>query len=158
MKKIISKIFTGGAGIILGMICCNRMRKKQIIEKTDYGKKMSEYYHLLNQWLTIRQEGHNLAEYFKEQGYETIAIYGMKELGERLYEELKETDIKVQFGIDKSITQTVCDLEIVNISNIPEEVDVIVVTATYYYGEIVAELAKIVDCPTVSLEDVVYYF
>ena len=36
------------------------------------------------------------------------------------------------------------------------ETDVIVVTAIYFYEEIREELSQLVDCPIISLEDVVY--
>ena len=37
-----------------------------------------------------------------------------------------------------------------------EEVDVIIVTAIHYYDEIEREMSEYVDCPIVSLEDVIY--
>lgn len=40
-------------------------------------------------------------EYFTQNGYQKIAVYGMHYAGERLVDELRNTEVKVVCGIDQ---------------------------------------------------------
>lgn len=155
-SKIISTIVSGALGAAAGGIAISRKSNKAVSEAEYKKKKMDSYYFLFNQWLIVRQEGKTLAEYFKKNNYRTIAIYGMKELGERLYDELKDSDITVKYIIDKNADDIYTDVDIVTPDEELEPVDVIVVTATFYYNEIEEMLFDKVDYPVISLEDVLY--
>lgn len=80
----------------------------------------------------------------------------MKELGERLYAELKDSEIQVKYIIDKNADTIYADIDVVEPENILEDVDVIVVTAIHYFDEIEMMLGEKVDYPVISLEDVIY--
>ena len=41
-------------------------------------------------WLKLRQEQHTLAEFFSVNGYRSVAIYGVKEIGLLLLSELRQ--------------------------------------------------------------------
>ena len=97
-----------------------------------------------------------MVEYFTKHNYKTVAIYGMKELGERLVDELRDSDIKVCYAIDKNADQIYSDVDIVTPDDNLEPVDVIVVTAIFYFDEIYDMLSEKVDYPIVSLEDLLY--
>lgn len=117
-------------------------------------EKLSSYYQVLNMWLEMKQKGWSAVTYLQKQGINRIAIYGMKELGERLYEELKSTEIKVVCIIDKNPSQIKGNFVVISPDeNIPE-VDAIIVTAYYYYPEIKKQLEKKVNCPIYSLSGV----
>lgn len=115
----------------------------------EYMKKMHAYYELLNVWLEMRQKGKTVVPYMKKNGFYKIAIYGMKELGHRLLDELEGTDIKVEYVIDKC--PVLGDFSLVTPEEAFPEVDVIVVTADYYYSEIKKELEKKCTYPIISL-------
>ena len=122
-------------------------------KKTD---KFKKYYILLDQWLSMKQTKTDITGYFKENGYEKIAIYGMGELGNRLYDELKDTDIYVAYGIDKNNKTSYPGLKIYSLEDDFENADVIVVTAIFAYSIIKKELAEKTNIPVISLEDVIY--
>lgn len=155
-SKIISTIVSGALGAAVGGVAIGRKCNQTMNEAKNKKMKMDSYYFLFNQWLIVRQQGKTLAEYFEKNNYKTVAIYGMKEFGERLYDELKNTDITVKYIIDKNADSIWTDVKVV----IPEEelepVDVIVVTATFYFDEIEEMLFDKVECPVISLEDVLY--
>ena len=109
-----------------------------------------------DQWLQIRQEGKTLVEYFTRNGFKTVAVYGMKELGERLCDELKGSDVTVRYAIDRNADTIYADVDVVTPEEELAEVDVIVVTAITYFDEIEEMLCEKVDCPIVSLEDILY--
>lgn len=152
MLIIISEII----GIVAGGIATGKKLKQTVKETQDKERKMSSYYHLFNKWLIIQQQGKSVVDFFEQNHYKSIAIYGMKEFGERLYDELKSSDITVKYVIDKNIDGIYTDIDVVTPDDKLRPVDVIVVTAIYYFDEIEEMLYKKVNFPIVSLEDVLY--
>ena len=80
----------------------------------------------------------------------------MKELGERLYDELKGSGVLVSYSIDKNADEVYAEVDVVKPDEDFESVDAIVVTAVYYFDVIEEMLSKKVDYPIISLEDIVY--
>lgn len=158
MKKS-RALLAGIIGVGIGLAGQEYLKSKEIDKKERKIDKFKNYYNLLNQWLLIKQEGKSLGEYFKQNNYKSIAIYGMGELGNRLYDELKDTDVKVVCGIDKNINNVYCDVSAYSVEeavNLTKTVDAIVVTAIFAFDEIEGEISSKFDCSIVSLEDVVY--
>lgn len=155
-KTIISTLIGAVAGAVAGGLTVKTSTTKKIEGQQETLKKVHELYCAFDQWLHIHQEGKTLVEYFKNNNYKTVAIYGMKELGERLVDELRDSDIKVCYAIDKNANQIYSDIDIVTPDDELEPVDVIVVTAIYYFYEIEEMLNEKVDYPVVSLEDILY--
>ena len=127
-----------------------------IAEKDQKINKFKNYYNMLNEWLYLKQNGTSLDTYFKKNDYNSIAIYGMGEMGNRLYDELKQSDIEVKYVIDKNFASVYSELEVLDPEEEFPEVDVVVVTATFAFDEIENSIENKVNCPIVSLEDVVY--
>ena len=91
-----------------------------------------------------------------ENGYKHIAIYGMHHMGKCLLNELQGSEICVDYAIDKR-PENAEDLIKVYL---PDEdlptVDAVVVTAFYYFDEIEDHLDNQLDCPIISIEDIIY--
>lgn len=133
------------------------IREEKRLDKIENAKnKFTCFYDLLVEWLRLKQQGINLKEYFELNGYCSVAIYGMKELGERLVEELKGTDIEVKYVVDRNKDAVVTSLPKYSPDEELPQVDVMVVTAVYYYSDIVEEMEEKIPFPIISLEDVVY--
>lgn len=156
MKKGLISILSILAGIAAGSIATSKVLRTAIKSKKEMEEKMISYYHLLNQWLSLSQEGKSLAEYFHNNEYKTVGIYGMKELGERLYDELSDSDVEVVCIIDKNADNMYFDMDILKPTDELPEFDVLVVTASYYFDAIETDMATKVSCPIISLEDVIY--
>lgn len=156
MKKGAVAVLSALVGAAAGAAGSSYFGSKQVEKKAEKVDKFKGYYNMLNQWLILKQEGKCLCEYFKANGYQTIAIYGMGEMGNRLYEELKKSDIEVKYAVDKNAASTYSELEVIEPEDDFAPVDVIVVTATFAFEEIEEELSERVDFPIISLEDVVY--
>lgn len=143
---------------VTGTMIMRRRYKKKLEGGRDGLQKMHEFYELLIEWLALKQEGRNLSEYFIKKGYQTIAVYGMKELGVRLCHELAGTDVSVKYALDKrnpSIEEDI-NLEIYRPDKAPGFVDAVVITAIHYFDDIERELSEILPYPVISLEDAVY--
>ena len=79
-KGLLAGISTVG-GVLAGATAVGINQRKRMLADQEHRGKMNAFYHLLVQWLIIKQEGKSLVSFFLESGYKTIAIYGMKELG-----------------------------------------------------------------------------
>ena len=160
MEKSVStffKIFSGMAiGMTIGALRTKKNLKKDIDKKQDLSEKHMEMFLIMNQWMKKKIEGKCLQDYFEKNNYKSVAIYGMSYIGERLFEELKDSGIMVKYGIDKCADGIYMDVDVVSLDGELKPVDVVVVTPIHYYEVIESELSKKVDCPIISIEDVVY--
>ncbi len=156
MKKLTLSILS----TLVGAAAAAATIKKVTDKKTDVQRKMSEkhlaLFMLMNQWVAVKQEGKNLADYFVKRGYKIIAIYGMSYVGERLLEELRGSDIQIKYGIDQRAGAIYSDIEVVTMEDELTSVDAIVVTPVFFYDEIEEKLSKKTDCPILSIEDILY--
>ncbi len=141
-----------GAGAVAYQKARQHEKDFEVIKKNEAILKM------FNQWLIAKQEGRPLADYFRENGYQKIAIYGMSYAGERLLDDLKGTGIEVAYAVDQKADRIFAETKLVTKEGIPERepVDAVVVTAIYWCDEIEEELGGLVDCPVISLEDILY--
>lgn len=155
-KKLWKIFITGTVGMVIGGGITGLLITKVIEQNNKNADKLAKYYHLFNVWLSIKQNNQTLYSYFEKNGYHTVAIYGMKEFGERLLDELKNTDIEVKCIIDKAQVKVDEDIPIYKPEEKLPEVDVIVVTASYYFSEISKNLRDKVKCDIVSIDDLVY--
>lgn len=156
MKKgtisVISMLLGAAAGAgVLGV-----KMNKTIDEKQSMSNKHLTLFKTMNQWVRVKQEGKNLSEYFEKNGYKNIAIYGMSFVGETLVYELENTNTNVLYGIDKNAKNLYLDIDIVEPDDDLKEADVVVVTAVTFFDEIEELLSDKVQCPIISLEDVLY--
>lgn len=151
-------------GSILGLITgigAGILVRDKIITNCQLGtdkktEKFKQYYYMMNEWLRLKQEGKTLEKFFLSNGYKNIAIYGIGEVGNRLYSELKNSNVNVKYAIDKNAGFVDGDLEIKDIEDDIEDVDAIVVTAIFAFNEIVEDMETKVSCPVISLEDIIY--
>lgn len=64
-------------GFAVGFIWNGRNISKTIAQRI--------FYDILNQWLMLKQEDKSLEKYFVENNISSVAIYGMGEMFNRLY-------------------------------------------------------------------------
>ena len=119
-------------------------------------ERISKNYHTLRKWFELKQDNKNIALYFQKNGYYTIAIYGMSDLGVYLWKELENSGVQVLYGIDRRAEQLKINLPVLQIEDNLPEVDIIIVTAVYFFNMIDDALRKKVNCSVLSLEDVLY--
>lgn len=156
MKKLTLSLLSVLGGAATSAVAVRKVTGKATEVQRNMSEKHLALFLMMNQWVAVKQEGKNLADYFEKQGYKSIAIYGMSYVGERLFEELKGSDIQVQYGIDKNADNIYMDVDIVTMEDELKPVDAIVVTPIFFFDEIEEELSKKTDCPIISLEDILY--
>ena len=156
MKKGLVGITMALAGAGMVATAAKKAAENKIQKWQQMSDKHLALFLMMSQWVKVRQEGKSLSEYFERNSYKNIAIYGMSYAGETLVEELKDSLICVKYGIDKKADRINREMDIVTIENDLIEVDAVVVTAITFFDEIVEKLQKKLNCPILSLEDILY--
>lgn len=146
--------FALGTGLTF-LLVVNKLRAK-VDALDDANKKMNEFYDLLIRWMKVHRKGGSLASFFIGKGYKTLAIYGMRELGLQLLQELKNTGAEVKYCIDKDADNIHIEIPVYKPEDDLEAVDVIVITAIHYYNDIEPVLRDKLKCDVYSLDDVIY--
>lgn len=146
---------------ILGTIVCAflffwiQIKKDERIKQLEIEcEKQKLFYEVLLKWLKTRRIGESIASYLKKRKYNSVAIYGMKEIGVELLNELEECGVRVEYAIDKNASNIYEPIDIYTMEEELPQVDVIIVTAVYYYDGIKKEMAKKVECPVVSILEI----
>lgn len=156
MKKGVRVICSILTGFVSGVILVSLGAKKILCSTNKKEAELQSLYNIMYQWMYLKQNGISLEKYFFQKGYKSIAIYGMGKLGIMLYEDLKETDIIVKYGIDRDLYCTYPGLRIVAPQNSLEKVDAIVVTSVRAFVEIEQFLSEKTDIPVISIEEMIY--
>ena len=159
MKKrliIISLIVGFVGGIHTYSRTIGKNQQKKIEQWKDNYFKFYEFYCVLNQWLRIHIEGKSIEEYLVKNNYHNIAIYGMKELGEALLMELKDSKINVKYAIDKNAGDIHTTVKMLKPNDELDEVDLVIVTAIHWFDEIEIEMRDKFKCPILSIDDVLF--
>lgn len=156
MNKGIVSVLSALTGAAVGAGVVNEISVKKKNQIQNMSDKHLALFLMMNQWVRVKQEGKNLSTYFTDNGYKKIAIYGMSYAGETLLEELWNTEIEVSYGIDKNVKGIYSEIDVVSPDEELKEVDAIVVTPIFFMDEIQDMLSKKIDCPIISLEDILY--
>lgn len=129
-----------------------------LLDEMDFAlEKSRAMCSITNDWLALRQRNRTLAEYFIHNNIHKVAIYGGSGLGQRLYDELKNSkyDIEVKCFIDRNKRVCETDVPVYDMNDLLPEVDTIVITPIFDFYEIVEEVQKRIMCHIVSIEDII---
>ena len=152
----ILSVVTGGIGFFAGMSIVLSKEIKKRLEVKELADKHLVLVQLLGKWLAEKQRGKQLEDYFHQNGIKNIAIYGMGYVGERLYEELSNSDITVEYLIDKNAGNINTDMKIFTPDEELPKVDAVIVTPVTFFDEIEEMLAGKIACSVISIEDILY--
>lgn len=119
-------------------------------------KKFKLYFYLYSSWIDIKSKGKNLAEYLEHENINTIAVYGMGDIGIRLCKELQGTDIEIKYVMDQGISMDTAFAPVIKLDEKLPRVDAIIVTPINAYSQIKDILSSKIDSRILSIEDIVY--
>lgn len=111
---------------------------------------------ILKKWFELKQQSKNIKEYFIRNQYYRVAVYGLSDLGIYLLRELNDNGLQVVYGVDRRAEKLEMDVPVFTLQDNLPGADVIIVTAVYFFRQIDEELRTKVECPVISLEDVLY--
>lgn len=124
-------------------------------EKEEQVQTLRMHDKLLDDWMYLRDRKANLSRFFYKYGYRNVAIYGMGKLGRHLLYELSQGGIKVIFGIDMNAGESVEEIEIYSPEQEMPDVDAVVITVTNQYAEISSMLRINMECPMITIEEII---
>lgn len=160
MKKgavgVLSLLAGGVIGALSGIAGLGKFAGRKLQDKQKMSDKHLALFLMMDKWVAVKQEGKNLSDYFEDKEYHKIAIYGMNYAGERLVKELKNTEINIEYGIDQNAIRLNSDFDIYNPEDDLKKVDAVVVTPIFFFDEIKEKMEKKLNCPIISLEEVLY--
>jgi len=156
VKRLAIVAISSLTGYVLGTIGTvkrlnSKKRKMQMLSD-----KHEALFMLMNQWVKVKQAGKGIAGYLEHKGYKKIAIYGMGYAGETLVRELYNSNIQIEYGIDREADNINAEFKVVKPDAQLEKADVLIVTSITFFDEIVTDLCGKIDCPIISLEDILY--
>ena len=132
------------------------MKKTDILYKTLNDKDKNHLNFLIAcEWLHKKMSNRDIYSYLQAQGINTVAIYGVGELGRLVMEELSDTNIEIRYCIDNGAPNMARDISIITKNDTFEEVDAIIVTPCFYFYNIEQELKK-TGIRAISLEKIIY--
>ncbi len=125
-----------------------------------YVPKFKNMFMLYDSWLYLKNNNKKIDEYLKKCGYSKVAVYGMNYIGNRLYDDLLNSDVEVMFGIDRDADSLesnvpIYKLENKKVNNLIQEVDVVIVTVVDGSGDIEENIRDMYDIPVLSLNKVI---
>lgn len=161
---MIGKIVIGLIGCLVGSaigICFSisqivKPTVKELKKSRELSSKHLKLYMLMNDWVTIKQNGVDFEKYFIDNGYNRIAIYGMNYVGKALQRELSKTSVEIVVGIDQAGGETSGSTKIVMPNEFNEVVDAIIVTPITYFDDIAEMMEQKTKASIISMEDIIY--
>ena len=156
MKKPIISILSALTGVVFGAGAMGKMSADKTQKIQAESDKHFALFLTANQWIKVKQEGKHLTSYFEKNNYKKIAVYGMSYAGETLVDELKDSSVTIAYGIDKNADSIYADIDVFSVDADLAPVDAVVVTAITFFDQIEEKLSEKLDCPIISLEDILY--
>ncbi len=155
-RKILPTLLGVITGAIGGAVAIGTIMSKNMNKWRELADKNCALFLLMNKWIKTKQEGKDIEEYLKKNGYKSVAIYGLSHVGKCLLEELKDCDVEIKYAVDRNATTIYSNIEVYSPESDLPKVDVMIVTAVYFFGEIYNNLKDKVEYPIVSLENILY--
>ena len=156
MKKGVIGVLSTLLGVGIGSAAVGKLMGKKVNDWHSLSDRHLALFLLMNQWVKVKQEGKNLSLYFENNGYKKIAVYGMSYVGETLVDELSGSNVEIAYAIDKNADSIYADIEVVTPEEELQDVDAIIVTAITFFDEVEEMLSEKVECPVISLDDILY--
>lgn len=123
--------------------------------ENDRNKKKFD---LLCQWMKLKMRDISLMEFFQDRGIQSIAIYGMGEIGQLMYDELAmENEMFIRYAIDQSGKRYVESLPTYCLDRDLPKVDAIVITPVLITDQLEEQIYDALgECVTFVFEELLY--
>lgn len=118
-------------------------------------KMIEEFYHILDQWLTLTEKGIRIDSILLKHGYHKIAVYGMGTMALHFIKALENSNVTIEYIIDP-VTNYYTNIKIVADTTASDPVDAIIYTNPNENIENLQEISNRLKCDVVSLADVIF--
>lgn len=134
---------------------CNKKNQEKIAQINKEREKFYLMFRFMDDWMNEKIKGNKIEEYLLKRNYRTIAIYGMSYVGQTLINELEGSEICIKYGIDRDSEVYWDTFAIVDPQEVTDNVDAVIVTAISFFDEVKRTLQDKVNCPIISLEEII---
>ena len=119
-------------------------------------ERYRQYWYLYDIWLTLRDKNITLNSWFRRNNISTVALYGIGMFAEHLISELKNSQIRIVYGVDRRNQRQHSDFSIYSPrDDWPKKIiDAFVITSAYDCEEIKEILKKRVTVPVFVLGEI----
>jgi hypothetical protein len=128
-------------------------REKADAENDFRLKRCRSVNRTLDQWMSCMEAGKTIGDFLTKKGCHNIAIYGLGVLGFHLINQLENTDIVIDYGIDRRVDRVAGQLPIYEPDAHLPETQLVIVTVMYEYAQIYEKLSECLKCEIVSLDE-----
>lgn len=147
LDEQINRVEDLGRGVISRNV--SQMNQYDLLQFENF-IKFRNMFHVMNNWMRLKNKGIEISNFFKEKKYLNIAIYGMGYIGEALFDELYGSDIHVKYGIDQTAIDFKNELPVYRIKDDLENVDAVILTVAGDSINIIELVKNKLDCPVIS--------
>ena len=116
--------------------------KKEIEFWAKKCARYAGYWNALDAWLFLKQDGGSVARLLRERGIHRIAIHGMGMLGKHLLEELRGTEIQIDYFVDKIATSFHPDIQTYTPDDELPQTEAIIATRLYEFPSVREKLEQ----------------
>lgn len=118
--------------------------------------RYKEKWEILLDWKYLKGCKKTIFEWFNQNNYNNVAIYGLGELGELLVNEILNSTVNLKYIIDRDKNGRIYkNVPIISLNDTLEEVDLIIVTTVRNFEEIQEQLETLGDFKLIKLADLI---
>ena len=126
------------------------------MKHVEQSNMICEFYHIMDQWLTLYEEGRSISDILKEENCYRIAVYGMGVMGMHLIDSLKNSGVKVIYVLDEKSVEYCNGIVTKTLEDDLDVVDVVIYTNPCEKMDVIKKIKDKFSCKVISLADVVF--
>ena len=153
---LVAGIVCAVVGAIFGWYFTGHKYCVQLNRSNEMIRKNREIIKIYDIWMMVNRSGKSVGLFLSNNKIKSIAIYGMAELGVRLYYELKD-NVEVKYAMDQNPQIQLPDLQIYKPGTEPNAgVDAVIVTALRSFDTVNSDLKKRGYKKVFALDEILY--
>lgn len=145
-----------GLGAAAGFIREHKRMENVLMEKIKKIDIFQRYKSMLLAWLKLYEDNITFDSFFDWYGAENIAVYGNGQIGKCFMSNMKNTQCRIDYIIDRNAAYMSTEIPIMTIADELPQVDAIVVTVIDDFDNIEEEIRKRYNYSVISIEDVIF--
>ncbi|MBR5337920.1 MAG: glycosyltransferase [Lachnospiraceae bacterium] len=123
-------------------------------ESDRFAEKYSRLSVLLASWLERKKLGLSIADDLRDRCINSVAIYGMNELGRQAAFELRDSRFDVAYVMDRNPNAESCGYKLLSLDDELEEVDAVIITVFKWASSIRRELTgRLPDTEIIDIDE-----
>lgn len=154
MKRYREWVICSIVGAIAGLYGMAKLCEKELLKKEERAARNGQSVRTACEWIKMIQNGREIKDYFNTHGLDSVAVYGMGEIGKCLIQELQKSGIEIAYIIDKNPHRISDEYASYTPEETLPEVQAIIVTPSYDFKEISQNLKIGKGTAVICIDDI----